>query len=203
MNRKVSPQVNSVVSKAQVKQMIKSALSETQELKIHIVQSTASVDYGGTIIDLSSIAQGDSDITRDGDRILVKEVDFRSFVSPGDATNLMRIILFQWVPDSATTTPLVTNVVQTTGSSTAPVSYRSIDFVKAVKIFHDEIVKVDTYHLIELGKHVIHKRGYDPQIQFTGATSRTNGIYMMVISDSAAANHPSIGYYCTLRYTDS
>lgn len=191
------------VTKSQVKQMIKSTLKDVQELKIFIVQTSASVDYGGTIVDMSSIAQGDSDITRDGDRIQVVEWSFRWVAYVGDVTNLFRVILFQYVPDSALGTPLVSYVIQTTGSTNSPISYRSIDYVKNVKILYDRTVSLDTYHPAVQSTPVTIKKFYDKQMQFTGATSRTNGLFMLVISDLAAATHPSISYYSTIRFTDS
>lgn len=191
------------VSKAEVKQMVKSILSEVQELKIFIVQSSASVDYGGSIVDCSAITQGDTDITRDGDRVHTSEWTFRWHADVGDATNAVRVILFQWIPDSALGAPSVTDVVQTTGSATAPMSYYSIDHVKNVKILYDRTVTVDTYHPIHMPPPVTMKKLGDKQMQFTGATSRTNGLYALFISDSAASTHPSVVYYSTVRFTDS
>ena len=83
---------------------MKSLLQEVQELKIFVAQSTGiSVDFGGSIVDLTAITQGDSDTTRDGDRVMLKEVTFRWVAQVGDAYNLVRVILFQYVPDSTGT----------------------------------------------------------------------------------------------------
>ncbi len=191
------------VSKSEVKQIVKSLLKEVQELKIFISQSTGiNVDYGGSIVDLSAITQGDSDVSRDGDRVQLMEWSFSYNVQVADTYNLFRVVLFQYVPDSNLGAPAVTNVIQTNGSVNGPISYKSIDFVKDVYILYDKLVFVDTYHPI-IPNRVLIKKFHDKQMQFTGATSRTNGLFMMVISDSAAATHPAIQYYSTIRFTDS
>lgn len=192
-----------VVSKGEVKQIVKSMLREVQELKVFIVQGTAtSVDYAGFVQDMSAITQGDSDITRDGDRVQLMEWTFKWVAEVGDTYNLMRVILFQYIPDSNLGTPLVTNIIQTNASVNGPISYKSIDYVKQIYVLYDRVVHVNTYHPIEINSVVIRKF-HDKQMQFTGATTRTNGLYFMVISDSAAATHPKINYYSTIRFTDS
>lgn len=201
--QKSSKKEEKAITKSQVKQMIKSTLKDVQELKIHIVQNTEFVSYSGSIIDCSSIAQGDSDITRDGDRIQIMEWSFRWVAYPADTSNLLRVVLFQYVPDSALGSPTASQVLQTTGATTAPISYRSIDFVKNVKILYDRTLSTDTYHLVTQAIPVTIRKFSDKQMQFTGATSRTNGLFALFISDSAAVTHPTILYYSAVRYTDS
>jgi len=192
-----------VVSKSEVKQIVKSLLKEVQELKIFVSQNTGiSIDFGGTVTDLSAVTQGDTDVSRDGDRIQLVEWSFRWVAQVADTYNLVRLILFQWIPDSNSVTPTVTNVIQTNGTVNGPISYKSIDFVKDVYVLYDKLVFVDTYHPI-VPNHVVIKKFHDRQMQFTGATSRTNGLYMLTISDSAAATHPAVQYYSTIRFTDS
>jgi len=191
------------VSKSEVKQIVKSLLKEVQELKLFIVQGTStSTDYNGACTDLSAIPQGDTDITRDGDRVQLMEWSFRWAAVVGDAYNLVRVVLFQWTPDTASVTPSPSNVIQTTGTINAPLSYKSIDFVKNVHVLYDKTVFVDTYHPVMVNQVLI-RRFHDKQMQFTGATSRTNGLFILYISDSAAVTHPAINYYSTIRYTDS
>jgi hypothetical protein len=193
-----------MVSKTQVKQMVKSMLREVQELKLFVTQTSGvTVDYAGNIVDVSPISQGDSDITRDGDRVQLVEWAFQAAIYPGDSTNLFRIILFQYTPDSALGTPLVSYVLQTTSSVNAPITYRSIDFVKSVKILHDRTYSCDTYHPVVLTNPITIKKFFDRQMQFTGATTRTNGLFLLFISDSSASSHPTIQYYSTIRFTDS
>jgi hypothetical protein len=191
------------VSKSEVKQIVKSLLKEVQELKIFVTQGTSvATDYTGAVYDMSAVTQGDTDVSRDGDRIQIAELSFKWTAVVGDAYNLVRCILFQWIPDSAVGTPPVTNVIQTNGSINAPLSYRSIDFVKDVYVLYDKTVYVQTYHPVEVNSVVLRKF-HDKQMQFTGATSRTNGLFLLLISDSSAATHPAVNYYCTLRFTDS
>lgn len=202
-NTKTESKSSKVVDKKEVKQIVQSMLRGVQELKIHIVQSSASVDYNGTIVHLSAVPQGDADIARDGDRIYAALLSFRWYATVADTSNLLRVILFQWIPDNASISPTVANVLQTVGTTNSPISYKSIDFVKDIKIMYDWTVKVDTYHLVKLPKPVMIKRFHDKQIQFTGALTCTNGLYALFISDSAAVTHPTVNYYSTLRFTDS
>lgn len=192
------------VDKKEVKQIVQSMLRGVQELKINIVQSSASIDYAGSLVACSAIAVGDSDITRDGDRVCLAEWTFRWVVNLGDASNLVRCILLQYIPDNTGGAPAISNILQTIGTTNAPISYKSIDYVKVIKILYDWTVRVDTYHPVELVKPVKIRKFHDKQLVFANnATTGTNQLYVLFISDSAAATHPSVQYYSTVRYTDS
>jgi hypothetical protein len=192
------------VHKAEVKQMVKEMLSGEQELKIYITQNTGTaISYSGTIVDCSGISAGDTDTTRDGDRVSLKEWTFSWYITPGDSYNLVRCILFQYTSDTALGGPSVTNIIQTDGSVVSPLSYKSIDYVKNIKILYDKVLFADTYHPVVVASPSVKKRFFDHQVQFTGATTRTNGLFALFVSDSSAATHPSVYYYSTVRFTDS
>ena len=74
----------------------------------------------GSVGSLSSVPQGDSDTTRDGDQLTISSLEIRynmflnivsaAATNPQEINN-MRLIIFQWYPDS---TPIVSDILLTT-----------------------------------------------------------------------------------------
>lgn len=194
------------------KNEVKRLISVRQELKYHVSQTSAlAVGTAGQIFQISDIPQGDTDITRDGDRLMLKKFFVRGSILYSDATNIFRLIFFQWKP---ATTPTIASILLN-GPSVAPDVWSSYahDQRQMYNILWDK-----TWHLEgnaaaatspltptsqKLFKVTIARR-FAKQLQYTaGTTAGTNQIWYLALSDSAAVGHPGITMSVKFHFTDS
>jgi len=185
---------------------VQTALNNIAEkkYKANSIPQTA-VDFTGSLVDFhATIAQGDTDITRDGDQLWTRSFEF-NYISIGvDTTNAMRILIFIWKP---TSTPVVTDILAFgNGTNVAPGSPYNHDRRSDFYILYDAL------HSYSLGgpdciskKILIYKiPTYLRKAQYVNqGTVGANHIYVLFISDSAAATHPTIAYNSKLNFTDA
>lgn len=205
------PKVNSMaksskalVSKQQVRQMIKASESRNDELKmIDTNQTVATVDFSGTIQALTNVAQGNSGTTRDGDEILLDSVDIRGNWGAGDATNLVRHFIVQYFPSA---TPSVTTFLEVTGSGNTPTSQFERNTLEDYAVLYDS-GPINLVLGLENTQHAFTKLGIKikrPISRFNqAATTGSNQLYFITVSDSGAVPNPSISYNIRVYYRDS
>lgn len=196
-----------LVTKQQVKAMLDSTLKENMELKYYDTSDSATgIGFSGFASSLCTPAQGDTDTTRDGDRIHIERVWFHYGWSNGDNTNVVRVILFQWFPNSA---PAVSDILLHTGSAQAPWSDFNWDNRQEYKILYDKTWYLSAYYnggakVKGLSKPLIIKNGFRRNLQFqAGATTGTNQIYKLILSDSGAVPNPLFNSWSRIEFTDS
>lgn len=189
---------------------VKKVLAQQQEHKLHVVSgSFDSIPTGGIIGHLSTVGQGDTDGTRDGDQLSVTKFEIRGMVKTADATNNVRIIVFRWNGDS---TPSTTDIVQNfQGTGTDLDFLRPInhDHKKNIKILYDRWFRLSTseafmsdipFRVVRYGKRLGAKK-----ITYENGTTTPlkGGIWMMAFSDSGAISHPGVSYEGMVHFTDS
>lgn len=190
---------------ARQKVQVKRLIGNQQELKYFPVYAGyATVNASGAITKWSSIAQGDTVTTRDGSEICFREIDLRFTVFPTSAAvmtgNAFRIIVFQWKPDDAVSTPAVSTILDT--AFTQPCfSPTRFETRQQFRVLFDRLYRVYNGGPGAAGVHV-HLRKAAKKMRYTGGVTGTNMIYVLVISD-AAVQTPSWSYGGYLRYTDS
>lgn len=118
----------------------------------------------------------------------------------GDATNLMRIILFQWF-DS--TPPLAATVLQ--NNCLSPVL---IDNRENTKVLRDELVSLalpsNTGNAIASGSwYVKSKRIQQAYYNANANIWQKGNLYLLFISDSIIAPSPTISYYSRVTFLDA
>jgi hypothetical protein len=182
-------------------------LNKNLELKyLAITDNTyGAISYNGTdfVQSMTSVPQGDTDSTRDGDRLKIKEVRFRVGVKTGSTTpTFLRIICFQWKPD---TTPVYANILlDQHNTSAAPLSDFTHDTRQMYHILSDDLVQVDTVaHPATCVERSI-KSGFEPYIQYQAGSSSTatNMIYVLAISD-VSSNGPQVILFGKLLFYDA
>jgi len=209
MNKRNKPlkDFNQIVDKK-----IRAALVRTIELKWWTqVKTSTAADYNGAIYDLSLVAQGDTDQTRDGDRLRLESIEFRLDVQANVLLSLFRVVIFQYF---GADTPIVSNVFLTVGQAEivhAPI-HKDIFASKGGalgRVLHDEVLQVDSNGTVALGTakrllHVMLKGGFRPNVQFQNTTTTgTNKIYVAVCSDRVTTSLPLFRFYSELRFTDA
>lgn len=172
--------------------------------------TAASVTSSGAVALLTSTTQGLLDVAnRIGDEIKLKGLIMRGSIAMGagtisqDYTNVVRVIIFQWMPS---TTPTVTDVLE---SARQDASYNH-DKAANYRILCDE-----RYAISALGPSVkIYEMGYSfkkAKLPFgitdsvkynAGSSTATGHLYLLEISDSSAPDHPATTYYIRVSYID-
>lgn len=196
---------NTLVRKETVKRMIHSA----RETKYRDTAFNTTINITTQApVDLTFIAQGDTDSNRIGDSIEWKNLEVRfalgSAGSVAAATAYTtRVVIFQWHPSDAITPPGYGDVMQSTTSAVSPPNH---DQMSNYKIIYDEIfnpsnVGEGTY----TRDFVIPASRGRKSINFLGgSTSGMNKLYMIAWTNVASGStSPTFNYYTRLNYYDA
>lgn len=203
--------------RAQVQNLIRAS----QELKYIVFNSGASTAISSTI-NISQapfvVAQGLADTERVGDSLTLAgsvNLDLEIVNSTGvgsDAYNNLRVVIFQWHPNS---TPIGTSIF-INGPSGGPDIYSQYnhDLRQQYKILFDRTFRTagngqaatSPYTDITstgLRKFFISLKRANKHVQFAGAgTTGTNLLYVALVSDSSATPHPAITYSTKMFWRD-
>jgi len=189
------------VTKKQVEQMIRGE----QELKFIDTVNATTISYAGSVIALSDVGQGTSNITRIGNDITPRKLEWRITFACADAYNVLRFIVFRWNQRFSVDPPDPSDILQVVSSSNAVNAPYTFDERAAFKIIHDETVTM----VLSTSRNTIEVKG-DIRLKQknvdnfgTSTTDVMNGYYCLFISDSSAVSHPGINYYFRLVYADS
>lgn len=162
--------------------------------------------YDGALYQLFAPAQGDTDLTRDGDEIRVQGFMLRWFFNSAVTSCGVRVVVFI---DKQNYMAAVTDVFEsgtlgvarTSGSLNAQYVH---DFKDRITVLSDK-----TYHFSANGTNTLApKRFYKMRgmrMRFVAGTStlEKNALKMIVISSSAAGSTPNIAFQGRVWYTDS
>jgi len=182
---------------ANVKPNARAASRLGMEVKyIDTTFNTQSCVSPGTILAVASPTQGVGQLQRIGDHVKLRAVEFNYGFYPGTAPYTCRMILFQWNINSALTLPTALYVLDPLYNTTAlapfsPYSYPSTEQEK-FNVIYDKTVEVSVgkgnasfRELIPLGSRSIE---FD-----VAATTATGNLYLLWISDAAAAAPTTTG----------
>ena len=64
---------------------------------------------------MSIIPQGDTDQSREGDRLRLTSIQFRCNIIGADTSNMVRLIFFQWLIDDTVDVPAPDEILQVSG----------------------------------------------------------------------------------------
>jgi hypothetical protein len=189
------------VTAREVKEIIYSQIEEKFQY-YHPVAGTALA--GAIQYDPLNIAQGDADNNRDGDQLRADNLTFRMshiFNPSGNAVQNTRIVVYRWKPMSTSTQPTYIDVF--TASTTYPITTPpNWDNRFQWKILFDRVITSSLYqpapvlvHTVNLGKK---------RVQYTSGSStvKSNGVYFLIMTDSAT-NGPIADVYYMTRYFDA
>lgn len=152
---------------------------------------------------LTSIGQGTGYSNRIGDEIEAYKLTIRGTVVAGDATNLMRIIVFKFNGDSGVAAPVVTDVVPgfagAAGDMWRPQNF-SAD--KDQTILYDRVLSTSTQRHFTISLYG--KRLGSKKVRFNpGATTGFGKYYICFWSDSAGVPNPTMEYRSVFEFTDA
>jgi len=181
-----------------------------KEVEYKVTDSTTTagnVTSTGTVVNLlASLTRGDDYINNFlGNRINPAGIQVRYAFRSGDPSNIMRVLIFQWM-DS--TTPVVSGILQTpaTCQSAILVSNRT-----NINVLHDRIYQgSETYagalsYFDSVPSKSVYIKGkniFPVEFQAGANTIQKGGLYMLLISDSGAAVHPTASWYTRVTFAD-
>lgn len=198
--------------KKSVVQIVRKELNKNIETKYYDRASTSAsgdtVDYSGSAFYvLTTPSQGTTDLTRVGDKVRIRGLHCRMNLFCGDSTNTMRVILYQYKQASNLIANSVTYLLNGTyvGTAQAPNSPYVHDYQKLFNVLYDKTFALDLVSKPEMS--LVFKcpiKYARKEIAFSaGSTDAINHIYLLVISDSGAATHPSVQFVTRFYYDDA
>ncbi len=113
-----------------------SRLERSQEVNVGVKAISVSPDTGGVIVGISQLAQGDTNLTREGNKVIAKRINLRlRFLKTVATTDTMRVIIFA-DKEQHGTIPTLANVLQSVDTT----SHLNINNKVRFRIFKDMIV---------------------------------------------------------------
>lgn len=196
-------------------------IHRNQELKyVAGSQNAAAVSSTATVVgNPFDVSQGDTDSQRDGDQLMwCGHIDFRVSVTnsqgaTGDIYNNVRIIIFQWHPNS---TPSAANILLN-GATGAPDCYSlyNHDLRQQFKILFDKVfvtagngnaATTPNTNIVNTGVKVykIPLTKATKKVQYSGGgLTGTNRLYIFQVSDSVLVTHPTVSWSLKTVFRDS
>lgn len=201
---------------------VQTIMARRSELKYILTNSSSTaISSTATVTQIGVVAQGATDQDRTGDRLMwCGNIEFKCNAINGigataDEYNNIRCIIFQWHPN---TTPTAATVLLN-GVTGAPdvSSHYSHDLRQQFTILFDQNFRLtglngapaagmamSTWLQAGVMTYTISIRRAQKQAQYAGGTTGgTNQFYILLVSDSQLATHPTFYYSAKLFYRDS
>lgn len=170
------------------------------------------VDYDilstGTIVYLTPVAQGITEITRNGNSIRAKSMDLKGYVtydSGGDDQQGVRLIMFIDYNYDGGNTPTVSGDAESVLDNSNIQSFRDLSNTDRFRVIYDKTFFVDGEHQTRQVK--IHKE-LNHKVEYVGTNSSAasgggGSIWMLLIGTQLVANYPTLNADYRFRYIDN
>lgn len=185
-------------------------LGEKKYIQFNYVPG-AGVPYTGQMQPVTVIPQGTTDSDRSGDQIALRSIEIQwgwyidgSVIPSTELTNIVRIIVFQWIPDTVPVRDNILSIGVTTPPSLYPHAPYNHDKRFQFRILYDKKQHLSYYGpAVAIGRKRI-TRFPQRKIQFqSGTTVGTNQIYVLYLSDSGATPNPTMSSSVKVNYQDN
>ena len=171
------------------------------------VQTSTNINTTGGNIVISEIAQGLTSQTRVGDSLKIQHIEVRGRVNvnAAAANSLMRVLIFRDL-DGAGTPPATSDVLELTGTVSAPLSPYKFRNLQRFAILYDELFELQGTVQGSAGIPFIYSASHAGHILYLGTTaaSASDGkgtLYVLAVSDEAT-NTPTLAFYSRISFTD-
>jgi hypothetical protein len=182
------------------------------EMKYFDTLSVAnSIGSGATLFQLSTVPQGVAQTQRVGDFIKPLKLifNFSLYTVNADIITTIRLIFFRWVPSTALVLPVLADILEAPASSNV-LSHFNYQLQQNYSVLSDRqfqaagIVTSPCNSSNFGGTGLEIPLGSNPELEFNlGATTSTNHLYLLAISDSALAPFPLLNFSSRLYYEDT
>lgn len=120
-----------------------------------------------------------------------------------DATNVVRLLFYQWYPDDASDPPTPGTILENITYGWASVHRLDAKVRRKFKILYDRAIVLSTSNACaQISANI--DCSTLRKVEYTaGATSGKNLLYYLVVSDSVAVSHPSYTFSTGLYFQDA
>jgi len=202
-NNSVKKDVMKKGLKKEIKQEILQSLNSSEEEKwINVAAVSAAASGSPTFVDLTTIGQGNTSNSRNGDTVKLTNLRLAFSCIFADATNLLRVTLFRWLMNNTSDVPSTAEIFQdATGTTRTVLSPFVVTKPSRFKILYDKVFNLDSVaHPQILNVTDLKLKSlvsYD-----TGTSTGRGHIYLSFISDSGAIPHPAFSYESFVKFHD-
>jgi hypothetical protein len=180
--------------------------------KLKLFDSTASTQNASTtatLVPLSGPAQGTAVNQRTGDTVRLCDrlvLNYTTSSQNADVFNTVRVIVFQWIPNTALTVPTAASILQNANNILSPYDFQNSN---QYRILYDAV------HLMSgtaAGPTSAGNQGFYGELSLsralkllefaTGAVTGSNQLYLMFLSDSALLPFPLMNYWVRVFFYD-
>ncbi len=178
-----------VAKPAAVAAIARKTVMKMAEKKFHEVDiDGVGVDTTNVLIPLTGIVRGNSDITRNGDEVIIKSIEIRLELRSNVTANIgssARFIVIQWHPTDSTA-PTIANILLAGTISRLTKQGFLVDGRKNFTVLSDRMIQVSTVagtEFMHSPKWMITKK-FRKKIDYNGtAVTGLNNIYLLAVSD--------------------
>lgn len=195
-----------------VKGTVRSALKYAGESKyLYTNIGTTNFDWTGSIQAVSFVPQGQTDVTRVGDKLMPTSLELRGHMvlaAAGRTFCVGRFLLIRWLQDTDDTSPSVSDILDFTGTegcvNSSYVHDKRGDFNV---LFDTGAVQLNSYGLASYNPSMFmikkNIRLAGKEIEAVGGTTAgRNHLYVIFVSDVVTANLPYYRITAKLNYKD-
>ncbi len=187
-------------------------LSKAMELKLYDTDTVtmANVDTAGHADFLNSIAQGNTEHTRDGNECLLRKIKIRGYIQNTNGTpqdGVMRLLLVRYKNQMAATLT-IGRLLQNTNSAISTVNtFRNPDYTEQIVVIDDTSFGYDTTQYSQIPFKMEKKLNSENKWDSAGGATGDcllNGLWLVAVTNQATtANAPSIVYEARTSFCDS
>lgn len=210
--RRYVPRKRRRYTKKRTVSTVKRIIGRLAEKKRNIREfATADISTTGNIFDLSIVpkelaADDSTDLKREGDKLTITSLDFIAHITVGDTSNICRFIIFKWKPDN-TTAPTKGDILKDADATALDTLRRyNEDTSSQYKVCYDRVVNLDSNgrRTTSLRRKLYGKALGSPKLTFSSndGTVGQGKYYLLVVSDSGAASHPTFSAVTRSEYYD-
>jgi hypothetical protein len=198
---------DNVVTKSEVRAMIRSNNNLVIEDKVTYTQQTGGVDFTGTgtVFDLcAALTRGDNAINQfTGQQINPTSLTIRACWNTTQPFSSCRLMVFQWADASV---PLAVGLFQILGSNLAPYSPLFWTNHPKIHVLCDELTTLFPVAGSTAATNVILRCNKMKKIFFDTSAAiayQMNGLYAVAVSDDGLVAFPQLDFISELRFHDA
>lgn len=171
----------------------------------HDLQGSISASTSGTVNSLVAIAQGDNDGNRTGNSIYIRSISMKATIEHNSLGAAVQKVRVMWVIDKqciSDTTPAASDILDTTGTSIAPLSMLNDTTVGRFSILKSKLFNVSTERPCISFAWNLNLRHHVRYNGTTGSDVQKGAIFQLVITD-VDTNVPTLNRFTRVSYHDN
>lgn len=198
----------------EVQRQVKRTIDRQKDYKICTREvGPVGVDFAGSTYNLlNDLVRGDNARNNfEGAHIQIKNIHIRGNVSVGDNSNIMRVVIFQWMDDTPPTTISILDNTGIIGGVNAPYATRNWSNRPLYKILRDDLFDLQATSLNAGGPNgnikvldywIKSKKITKTFYAATSGAVQKGSVWMTIVSDSGSIPNPQLTFTCEIVFTD-